>query len=120
MAQITESVDGYLAETPNAAYEQLVTRFGEPEAIAAACVESTGTADILRALQIRRRIVAIVAGAMAVILLSWAVVVTWAAVREARNEPGEIVVSIQRGVDLPADDPYWSSPEGQFTDETGG
>ena len=80
MEQITENVDGYLAETPEAGYEQIVARFGAPEIIAAAYVESTGTAEILRALQIRRRIVAIVAGIMAAILLSWAVAVTWAMV----------------------------------------
>ena len=120
MEQITESVDGYLTEQPEAGYEQIVARFGEPQTIAAAYVESTGTAEILRALQIRRRIVAIVAGVMAAILLSWAVVVTWAVIREKGHEPGSYSIVIQNGAALPADAPHWSSSEGQILDETGG
>ena len=88
MEQITKNLDAYLSEEPEAEYAQIVARFGEPEAIAAAYVESTGTAEILRALQIRRRIVSIVAAIMAVVLISWAGVITWAVVREAQSEPG--------------------------------
>ncbi len=97
MAQIADSVGSYLTEEPEAAYEQIVARFGSPETIAAAFVESTGTAEILRALQIRRRIVAIVAGIMAVVLLSWAVVVTWTAINYNNSRPGTPTVDIQYG-----------------------
>ena len=97
MEQITESVDGYLTEQPEAGYEQIVARFGEPQTIAAAYVESTGTAEILRALQIRRRIVAIVAGIMAAILLSWAIVVTWTVIREKNTTPGRYTTTVQNG-----------------------
>ena len=105
MAQIADSVGGYLAEEPEAAYEQIVARFGAPETIAAACVESTGTAEILRALQIRRRIVAIVAGIMAVVLLSWAVAVTWAVINYNNSKPGTSDTTIVEGQPRPGDDP---------------
>ena len=104
MAQIADSVGGYLAEEPEAAYEQIVARFGAPETIAAAYVESTGTAEILRALQIRRRIVAIVAAVMAVILLSWAIVVTWTAINYNNSRPGNPVVTIRDGQPRAGDD----------------
>ena len=105
MEQITENVDGYLVETPEADYEQIVARFGAPETIAAAYVESTGTAEILRALQIRRRIVAIIAGIMAAVLLSWAVAVTWAVINYNNSKPGTSVTTIAEGQPRPGDDP---------------
>jgi uncharacterized membrane protein len=120
MEQITESVEVYLAEEPQAGYDQITARFGAPQAIAAAYVENAGTAEILRALQIRRRIVSIVAAVMAAILLSWAGAVTWAMIQYKHNSQGFVTVSIQEGEVRPADDPYWSTPEGQFFDETGG
>ena len=104
MAQIADSVGSYLTEEPEATYEQIVARFGNPETIAAAYVESTGTAEILRALQIRRRIVAIVAAVMAVILLSWAIVVTWTAINYNNSRPGNPVVTIRDGQPRAGDD----------------
>jgi hypothetical protein len=57
---------------------------------------------------------------MAAILLSWAGAVTWAMIQYKHNSQGFVTVSIQEGEVRPADDPYWSTPEGQFFDETGG
>ena len=105
MAQIADSVNSYLAEMPEATNEQIVARFGKPETIAAAYVESTDTAEILGALQIRRRIVAIVAGIMAAVLLSWAVMVTFAATDYKNRQPGAPAVDIWEDQPHLGDDP---------------
>lgn len=71
MQQIHDSMDGYLADHPTADFAQIKTQFGEPESVAAAYVESTGTAEILKSLRIRRRIVAIIAAVTTTALLIW-------------------------------------------------
>lgn len=83
--QIRDNIDDYLAENPDAEFEQIVAQFGAPETIAAAYIESTGTADILKSLQMRKRILAIAAAIAAAVLLSWAGIVTWTAVRADQN-----------------------------------
>lgn len=120
MEQITENVDGYLAEEPEARYVQIVGRFGKPEAVAAAYVENMDTAEILRAMQIRQRIVAIVAGAMAALLLICAVGIAALFIHVNRDFGGTDTITIRDGKCLPVDDPYWTSPEGLLVDESGG
>ena len=80
MEQIEDRVRDFLEQNPDADLAQLQTAFGDPQIIAAAYVENTGTAEILRSLRIRRRIVTIVVAAVTAILLSWAVMVTWATI----------------------------------------
>lgn len=118
MAQITYSVKAFIAQEPEAGYEQLCARFGAPEVIAASCVENMGTAELLRSLRIRRRIVAIVAAVMAAVLVSWAGAVTWAIIQESRNLSGTYEVEISSGKQLPADYPYWYDSANAFPDET--
>ena len=71
MQQIHDSMDGYLADHPTADYAQLKAQFGEPETVAAAYVESSGTTEILKSLRIRRRIVAIIVAVTTAALLVW-------------------------------------------------
>lgn len=80
MEQIEDRGRDFLEQNPDADLAQLQTAFGDPQIIAAAYVENTGTAEILRSLRIRRRIVTIVVAAVTAMLLSWAVMVTWATI----------------------------------------
>ena len=84
MQQIYDNVEGYLAEHPAADFAQLQAQFGAQESIAAACVESTGTAEILKSLQMRRRIVSILAAVGLAALLVWTAYVIWTAVKVNR------------------------------------
>lgn len=77
MGQIEDRVRDFLEHNPDADLTRLQAEFGTPQAIAAAYVDNTDTAEILKSLRVRRRIVAIVAITMAVILISWAAAVTW-------------------------------------------
>ncbi len=98
--QIRCNVDDYLFEHPEAGFDQIIEHFGSPEAIVAAYVENTGTAEILNALRIRRRIVAIVTGMLATALLIWAISVTVITVRLSSEGPGLTIVTTE---ELPSD-----------------
>jgi hypothetical protein len=93
MDNVRSGVTRYLEEHPDATAEQVMAYFGAPEAIAASYVESAGTAEILRAVRIRRKITAMVAVVLLVILLSWAAVVTWAVIDAYRDVRGDILVT---------------------------
>ena len=75
-------------------YTALVEHFGTPQAIAAAYIDSQDTAALLRSLRIRRRIMAMVAGTLACILISWAATVTWAIAREICSADGQSTIII--------------------------
>lgn len=72
LQQLRESLTAYQAEHPDADFRQLRAHFGSPESVAAACVESAGTAEILHALRIRKRIVMLIASVLIAALLLWA------------------------------------------------
>ena len=93
MDNVRSGATRYLEEHPDATAEQVMAYFGAPEAIAASYVESAGTAEILRAVRIRRKITAMVAVVLLVILLSWVAVVTWAVIDAYRDVRGDILVT---------------------------
>lgn len=90
-------VEEYLEQNPNADITRLKNHFGDPQAIAATYVENTGTAEILKDLRIRKRIVRIVATVMAFILIMWASVVVWATVTANYNLEGQITKTVFEG-----------------------
>jgi hypothetical protein len=94
MEQIRKEVTLFLTDHPEADYNAVISHFGEPETIAAAYVESMGTAEILRKLRIRRRIVSAVAIVLAFVVITWAMVVTWEIHRNTVENEGFAIVSI--------------------------
>ena len=76
MEQICNEISLFLEEQPKADYNAMISRFGEPETIAASYVENMGTAEILKQLRIRKRILSIVAILLIFILVTWATAVT--------------------------------------------
>lgn len=94
IGQIQSCVEDYLAQKPDTDIAQLKNHFGDPQTIAATYVENTGTAEILKDLRIKKRIVRIVAGVMATILILWAGVVTWAAFDAKETIHGQVTNSI--------------------------
>lgn len=93
ITQLRASVTSYLEQEPDASFDMLREHFGEPQAIAAAYVDNANTAELLRILRVRRRIVSIVTAAAVIALVLWASVVTWAAVELNRNLHGGILVT---------------------------
>ncbi len=64
LSQLGTNLSGYIAEHPDVGFAQIEAQFGVPEIVAAVYVESAGTAEILKALQIRKRILLWVGGAL--------------------------------------------------------
>lgn len=91
MAGIKNGIEEYRLQNPDADMAQIKAHFGSPEQIAAAYIEEQSTGQLLKALHIRHKIVAIVAGVMAVILLSWAIFITSEIVNSHNQKYGYIV-----------------------------
>ena len=56
MDNITNTVESYLAEHPEADFAALQAHFGTPEQIASAFVDEMGTGELLNALKVRRKL----------------------------------------------------------------
>ena len=73
--RIGTMVAEFLAENPEADYEAIVSRLGSPNQIAASCLEEMDTAEVMKKLHTKKRIVCIVAAAALAVVLLWAGVV---------------------------------------------
>ena len=70
VGDLSSSIDAYLDTHPEADLQEIQAHFGNPSSIASAYVDNANTADLLRGLRIRKRIVtAVVVGVLVIILL---------------------------------------------------
>ena len=76
MARIEDSLLSWAQENPNCDYPDIEARFGKPEKIAADYVDNLGTAELLKNLHIKKKIVTIVTAVAVTIALIWAIGVT--------------------------------------------
>lgn len=87
LRQIRESVDNYLEENPDADFAAIEAHFGNAQTIASSYIDVQDAPELLRKMRIKKRVIAIIAGAMAVVLLIWGAAVIWAIVdTESRND----------------------------------
>lgn len=75
MANIHATTEEYLAHNPAADFTAVQAHFGTPQQIAVALVDEMDTAELLRSLLIRRRIVNIILTCVIAILAIWLVAV---------------------------------------------
>lgn len=75
MASITATVDGYLADHPEADFATLQAHFGTPRQIASAVVDEMETDTLLNALRIRRKIIKTVLVCTLTLVAIWTVAV---------------------------------------------
>lgn len=75
MGSITATVDGYLADHPEADVAALQAHFGTPQQIASAFVDEMETEELLNALRTRRKIIKICLICAAAIIAIWAIAV---------------------------------------------
>lgn len=96
------SAEAFLAEHPDAGMGELGAALGEPEDLAAAFVESAGTAELLTLIARRRRSVRLVAAVCAVVLLG-AMAFTWRSLRKVEiATQGTLTVEVsENGPSLP-------------------
>ena len=77
MERIRVNVEGYLSESPDADLEEIQKRFGEPREIAAAYVSDMDTGELLRALRVRRRVLAVALTVVMFVAVSWGGYIAW-------------------------------------------
>jgi len=94
LSQLRLDVAAFLGEHPEADMAAIRERFGTPQAVASAYVESMDTAQLLKGLRIRKRILAVVMAAVIFVLITWAGVVTWAIQYELNSASIEITDTI--------------------------
>lgn len=85
------SIAAYVSEYPDADFTQIERHFGTPQQIAAAYIEEMEPQEIAGKLKIRRRIVCIVAGAVAICIFIWSAVLLSAFIKEAESADGYYV-----------------------------
>ena len=92
MEQIYDEISLFLEDHPEADYNALISRFGEPESIATSYVDGMGTPEILKKFHIRKRILATVATVLVLGVLIWASVVIIEAIRCEYGVVGRVEV----------------------------
>lgn len=85
IAQLKDSVNEYLAANQDADFWAVQNHFGTPQQIASGFVEDQSALDLLQKMSVKRKIVAIVAGVAAVVILLWVGAVIWA-ILDAQKE----------------------------------
>lgn len=93
MTGIATGVEEYCRQNPEANMDHIQARFGRAEDLAAAYVEQQPPRKLLKALQTRKKIVSIVAGVMALMLLIWCIVVGMELAEHKKIDNGHLVVS---------------------------
>lgn len=88
ISQLQDSVSGYLEQNPDADFISVQAHFGSPQEIATGYVDAQDTPNLLKKMRTKKKVIAIVSGIMAVILLIWIGAVAWAAMdqKDVRND----------------------------------
>ena len=94
MQQIQESVGLFLEQNPDADFAAVQLHFGEPQIIALSYIEDENAPELLQKMHIKKRILAIIASAVALALVMWMAVVAWGIISEQQTKEGHIIVDI--------------------------
>ena len=94
VTHIKDSVSEYLSQNPDANFEAVQNHFGTPEQIASSYVDTQDAPVLLRKMSVKKKVIAIVAGAVTVALLVWAGAMAWAIYDNQRAEPTYVEVTI--------------------------
>lgn len=99
--RIGGTVGDMLEQNPDIAYEEIASRLGSPNQIAAACLEELEPADVVKMLRAKKKIVRTVAAAALAVVLLWAGVVFAAYVKFNIGMNGFIVESGVEVINIP-------------------
>lgn len=91
LSEIKTSISFYLEEYPLSDIAQVQAHFGSPQQIASGYVEALNSAEMIRALKLRKRILITVGAVALAMLLLWAGVLTWAAIETNNSNNGYYV-----------------------------
>ena len=100
--QVKASILEYVAEMPDATYDDLLARFGTPEQIAASYLEEMDISDIRKQLAIRKKIMLIISLSAICIVLLWIGVVSAAWIHSYKHINGHIesVVEVEERIPI--------------------
>lgn len=95
-SQIRCSIMDYLQENPEADISAIQAHFGTGQEIAASFVDYEDSSVLLKKMGIKKKMLAIVAGAMALVVLSWGAAVAWEIVESKQTRNGYIEVVVEQ------------------------
>lgn len=95
LRQIVANVNIFLEQNPHADLEMVQAHFGTAHEIAAGYIDNEDTPMLLDKMRIKEKVLAVIAGTMALILLIWAAATAWAIIDETYTKGGYIVVDIE-------------------------
>ena len=96
ISQIRNSVADYLLQNPDADFEMIQTHFGTPQEIAASYVDAQDASVLLNQISIKKKVLVIVAGEMATVLLVWGAFVVWATINVKAEDDGRVGIIIEK------------------------
>lgn len=96
MQQIQASVNLFLEQNPDADFHDVQEHFGEPQTIALSYIEVQDAPELLRQMHIKRKVIAIVATTMALILAIWMSVAVWGIIDTNDRNSGHIIVDFSK------------------------
>ena len=94
LLQVKKTVWDYVSDHPDAAYEDILDRFGTPRQIVTAYVEDMEVPELVDKLRFSGKIVRITAITATVAVLLWLGVVSIALIRNKVSADGQIDVSV--------------------------
>lgn len=100
ISEIKNSVALFLTENPNSNFDSITVRFGDPKVVAASLVEEMQGVEILRDLQIKKRIISAVIVAVTSIVAIWLAVVGVAYNQYVDEYNGYFDVSVETEKDI--------------------
>ena len=101
LSRVEDSVRTYATENPRLDYAAIVARFGDPCAVAESCVEEMETAELVKNLRVRRKVVSIVVAAAVAIVILWVGVVASALAEHFISVGGHIEHRIVDVIEIP-------------------
>lgn len=90
MQQIQSSVNLFMEQNPSADFNTVQAHFGEPQTIALSYIEDQDAPELLHKIRTKRKVIAIVAGTMALVLAFWMAALVWAVVDTAETNDGYV------------------------------
>ena len=95
ISQIRSGIMDYLQENPEADISAIQAHFGTGREIAASFVDYEDASVLLKKMSIKKKVLAIVAGVMAVTLLTWGAVVAWSVIETKKVTDGHVEVIVE-------------------------
>lgn len=93
LTDIQQSVETYCRENPGADFVEIQSHFGSASQIASAYIEEMGTAELISALQVRRKVLKVLLAVGIAVVAMWLAVVLFAFVDALITNRGYFVIT---------------------------